>query len=44
MVVARFFFFFKIVLARFFIHCGGWVCVNDGGWVFVLNFILFVLF
>ena len=32
MVVARvFFFFFKIMLARFFILCGGWVCVYDGG-------------
>ena len=32
MVGACFFFFFLIVLAGFFIHCGGWVCVYDGGW------------
>ena len=44
-VVASFvLFFLKIVLARFFIHYGGWVCVYDGGWVFVLDFNLFVLF
>ena len=53
MVVASFFSFFKllflnylflVMLARFFICFGGWVCVNDGSWVFVLNFTLFVLF
>ena len=44
MVVAIFFFFFLMVLARFLIRCGGWVCVNDGSWVFVLDFTLFVLF
>ena len=36
--------FCLMVVARFFIRCGGWVCVYDGGWVFVLDFTLFVLF
>ena len=43
-VAGFFFFFFLIVLARFFILCGGWVCVYDGGWNFVLDFILFFIF
>ena len=36
--------FCLIVLARFFIRYGGWVCVYDGVWVFILDFTLFVCF
>ena len=43
-MVVAIFLFFLIVLARFFIHYGGWVCVYEGVWIFVLDFTLFVLF